>query len=360
MVKCQSCGAENAPGRARCEYCDAALEATRHLDVQWNARSREGVAGRGKLVVVAGGADATGERARTAVEAAFSAAVDAGGAQAKAEQIEAAMRQRLPALLPPGWTIESFTLEALSAPVPGQALPGQARGPGAPVPASSGCKVPAFLVLLFLTFSSSCCALGAFLAGGQAAERAGKLSKAQVMTPAQAAAATGPVCVEAHTAQVESALVLGELRALTIVTTRAKMRTVTRRDSKGNTTTRQERGPEQTSTQSVDGFKLGPLRVVVGQETEFTPLTPLDEEEEDELGGRVRRSVFRADAPITVAGPVERGVMQAQEITSLATRAELLDKLQSDARGGRGAGVVFAVFALLFLLGTVAALLKRK
>lgn len=352
MVKCQSCGAENSPGRARCEYCDAALAATRHLDVQWSARSRDGTAGRGRLVVVAGGSDATGERARGAVEAAFAAAVDAG---AKADQVEAAMRERLAGLLPPGWTIESFQVEAVSAPAahpgPGQVRPAAASG-------GAGCKLPLFALLFLLALGSSCCALGGFLAGSDASARAARVRVARVVEPVQAGD-TGYVCLEAQTARVSSPLVLGDLRALLIETRSAELRTVTRRDSKGVTTTRKERGPERTTTERVASFQLGGLDVAVSKDTRFSPLTPLQEEEEDELGGRVRRSVFKADQPLTVVGMVRSGTLLATEVTTYPTRIQFLEKLEGEARTDRVMAVVFVVMTALFLLAGVAALLKR-
>jgi len=60
VARCQSCGAENSAGAARCEYCDGALEAgPTALLVEWTVQAR-GARARGRAQVQAGSADSAG------------------------------------------------------------------------------------------------------------------------------------------------------------------------------------------------------------------------------------------------------------------------------------------------------------
>ena len=355
MVKCQSCGAENAPGRARCEYCDAALVATRHLDVSWSARSRDGLAGRGRVVVVGAGEDATGERVRSAAEAAFAAAIDQVGAQATADQVTAAMLERLPALLPSGWTIETCLVEALSAPPVGGAQPRPAGSPGSGV----GCKVPAALVLMFFTAAFGCCGLAGLLAGSDASGRLARVKGAQVMTAAEAQRATGLVAIEAQVASVDSPLLVRGKPCLQVEATFTPWRKVEVR--RGNEVeVRREPGPAKPAELSrVQGIRLGPLPVTFDEHvTRMEPMVALEGADEDELG-RTTWKVFPAEKPLTVVGPVHDGVLTADEVSTFATHANLEAHLASEARFGRIMGIVFLVMAGLAMTLTALSLRSR-
>lgn len=348
MVKCQSCGAENAPGRARCEYCDAALVATRHLDVSWSARSRDGLAGRGRVVVVGAGEDATGERVRSAAEAAFAAAIDQVGAQATADQVTAAMLERLPALLPSGWTIETCLVEALSAPPVGGAQPRPAGTPGTGV----GCKLPFGLVLLLGALPLGCCGLGGILVGSEASGRLTRIEPAKVMSAAEAAQATeatGPVCVEGQLAVVASPLVVQGRPCLYVESTFTPWRKVEVR--RGNEVeVRRERGTSEAKQADwVLQFGLGPLQVQYQDHiTRYEPLVPLADEEDER--GRTTWQVFPADKPITVVGRMAGSVLSADEVSGHPTKAALVGHLSSQKSSGRVVGLLSLGLAGLLVL----------
>lgn len=320
-MKCQSCGAESDGARARCEYCDAPLQGVRALEVQWTARGRDGVAGRGR-VSVAAPPDLSAEQLRAKAEAAFAAALDAAGAGASVDQVSASMRERIAAMLGREVQLQACEVQALTAgPLPGQAPGGR---PAAPASSNIACRVFAALLLISIAACSGFCGLGGWIAGTESAALAARARQAQVLKVPEARQAQGLVVVESHRPEVDAPLLVGEVPCLKID---------------------RPRDPKQLDR--APGFRLNRLEVLIDPDTRFDPLREVGKEGARAING------FRADQDVTVMGEVRDGVLRAELVSALSGREKLVAKLDGDASTGRFMGLALPAVALAAMLAGV-------
>lgn len=320
-MKCTSCGAEASPGRARCEYCDAPLQEARALEVQWTARGRDGVAGRG-LVAVTAAPDFSAEQLRAKAEAAFAAALDDTGAKAGADQVSAAMRERLTTMLGPGIPLQACEVQAITTgdlPAPAPA-PGAGMGPVV-------CRLFAALFLVSLALCSGMCGLGGLINSRDHSAKLAMVETAEVMGIPKAREASGPVCIESHVPIVETPLRHADVPLLYLAP-----------------------GPGKSKPEHVAAFRLNRLEVTVTSGTVFEPLEEIGPEPRDQRRG------FPAEKAITVAGVVNQGTLRAELVTTHATKAELVSWLREKASNDRVFGisglvacVVLGVLALVMV-----------
>jgi hypothetical protein len=329
VATCKACGGDNGPGAARCQYCDQPLADVRVVELDWELQTAGGATGRGRVKASAP-AGAPTEGVRAAVEAAFGAAVTTVGADAGAARIAEAMRARLPALLPPGHTLESLDVTSVSAFVLVGRTPG---GATAPRPASGG-GCPLGCVALAL---SLCCITSGLAGGGTGIAMewdVARLRSAKVVTPAEAKTATGLVTVQAATATIDSDLLLGP-------------------DGTPCLWLREDRpqggGGASPAAEHVEAFHLGPLEVRPGRVT-----TSWDQPEQVRAkvdGETVTYSAIRADKPVTVVGTVEAGVLQGDHVyvSTRPSAASMADGLAEAAQAGRIGGLVSLLLGALGL-----------
>ncbi|MCO5166475.1 MAG: hypothetical protein M9894_08930 [Planctomycetes bacterium] len=339
MATCRSCGGDNAGSATRCQYCDQPLQAVRTLEVHWQVRAGQGPVGRGILRVSAP-ASAGADPARVAAEAAFGAAITALGPQATAEQVQPLMAQRLPALLPPGHSLEALTVEQVSAFVP------MARGVDAAASVGEGSAAAAGgcgpLACLALAMGLCCLTSGLFgIVGAQSdAEIAARLGATKVMTAEEASRASGPVAVE---------------NVLPVVGAGAPV------TSDGVVCLwLSEPGPGGAArSRWVDSFRVGALEVRPDATTTWdAPVTLVAP-----VGTHTRGvEAIRADRPVTVAGDAANGVIgggPGSVVSTRPSRDAVLRELERKARDGRAATVVITVIGALLLV-TGWALRRRR
>lgn len=302
MATCKGCGGDNPAGAARCQYCDQALQTLRTLELDWDVRTGAGASGRGRLRLQAP-TSVSSDAARVAIEAAFGAAVAALGPEARAAQVEAHMRERLPALLPPGCALETLAVDAVSAFVlVGRAAPSSARG------CSLGC----------LALASVLCCLPWGLLGPlmilASEEDLARLRSARVATTAQEAlAAPGVVAVQGVVATVGSDAPLSPdgVPCLWLST----------------------KGPGgEAVVEKVDAFRLGEVRVEVDDTASWDHARSFTHQVD---GRTVHYQAIRADRPVLVVGTVQAdGLLTGEKVTisTRPTRDALLEHLQGMQR----------------------------
>lgn len=329
MATCKTCGGDNAPGKARCQYCDQPLVELRTLEVDWDVRTGDGASGRGRVRVQAPTTVGV-EPTRAAVEAAFGAAMTALGSGATAEQAQPLMAQRLPALLPAGHVFESLTVDAVSAFV----LVGRAVAPGAgphvaTAPgAGAGCGLGCIALLLSL-----CCLSSGFLSvlvGFLMASDVDRIRAAQVLSAADASRASGYVCVEGVVAAVGTDAPVAVDGTVCLY--------LSERDARGRTVARY-----------APSFRVGPLEV------QPDSLTSWDNAKSHtaRVDGVVHTfTAIRADQPVTILGEVERGVIaggSGSQVSTRVSRDAVANHLADVSRASRIAGAIVFVVGALFL-----------
>jgi hypothetical protein len=347
------------------------------VHVDWTCRTPRGVTGRGKLdaqVPVAEGAPARADGLRGFVDAAFSAAVDEVGPEAGPKAVEAAMDRRLSALLPKDHRIvtleveavETFVLQGRPVDQPSHAGSGPGARPAQPVK-------PGILGLFCLVAAGSCCLLmgvGGIGAGSDFASQKAVAAKAPVMTAIEAVKATGLVCVQGVTAQVDSALRIpgGEKSYLVLVeteTTTEAYTSKTTRTVNGRRETVETEGERSKSLPAtrtvVPRFRVGPLAVV-------TDGASWDGEKALAASRKSGASTFAytgfdADQPLTIVGHVQAGSLgkggEAFVISSQKSRDDLVAHLASLSTSTRAFGVVAALVGVAFFLGALMIVVRR-
>lgn len=354
-----------------------AMSEMQAVHVDWTCRTPRGVTGRGKLdaqVPVAEGAPARADGLRGYVDAAFSAAVDEVGAEAGPRAVEAAMDRRLSALLPKDHRIvtlqveavETFVLQGRPVDPVGHAGPGPGARPPQPVK-------PGLAGVFCLIAAGSCCLLmgvGGIGAGSDFASQKAVAAKAPVMKAADAAKATGLVCVEGVTAQVDSALRIpgGEKSYLVLVETETTTEAYTSRTTRTvngrreTVETEGERSKTLPATRTVvPRFRVGPLTVV-------TDGASWDGEKALAASRKSGASTFAyagfdADQPLTIVGHVQAGSLgkggEAFVISSQKSRDDLVAHLASLSTSTRAFGVVAALAGVALFLGALTIVVKR-
>lgn len=322
MATCRACGGDNAPGKARCQYCDQPLHELRTLEVDWEVRTGDGASGRGRVRVQAPTTVGV-EPTRAAVEAAFGAAITALGAAATAEQAQALMVQRLPALLPAGHVFESLSVNAVSAFV----LVGGAVAPAGPAPqvtapgSGLGCGLGCFALMLGLCCVSS--GLLTVLLGFFMDSDVTRLRSAQVLSAAEASRASGYVCVEGVVAAVGTEAPVAADGTVCLW--------LSERDERGRTVVR-----------TAPSLRVGALEVRPDTRTNWGEAAHLS----PRVDGVVRTfSAIKADQPVTIIGQVERGVISGGAGSFVSTRPSrdaVADHLAEVSRASR----IFGFFVL--------------
>lgn len=325
MATCRSCGGDNAPGKARCQYCDQPLVDVRTLELDWDVVTPTGARGRGRARLhAAPGFDAAA--ARGVVEAAFTLAVTIAGADAGAARVQAAMAERLPGLLPPGTTVESITVESVSAFVlvaDGGPAPAASPPQGSGASCSLGCAALALALCCLLSGVSSFGMSFAMVADAE------EFRSAKLVTPAEAAQADGYVALEAVTVSAVSSdapLAPDGARCLWL---RA-----------------QPRSGRQEPARWASSFRVGPVEVRVAPETTF------DGAEAYPLGvERAEHLAILADRPVTILGRASHGVLDSRlRISTRRSRDELAEELERTARAARGSGLACSAVGLIALV----------
>lgn len=344
------------------------LAELQQVHVDWTCRTPRGASGRGKVdaqVPTSSGAEAL----RGFVDAAFSAAIDEVGAEAGPKAVEAAMDRRLSALLPKDHRIVTLEVQAVETFVltarPAEPVRGGA-GPAGPAP-QKGCGL---VGIFLLVASGSCCLLfgvAGFGAGSEWSAAQAAARRAPVMSAAAAAKASGLVCVEGVTAQVDSALRVegaGEVPYLVLVETESRQERYTERSTRHLDEDRRVTVTEER-TRTVKGdpvrrvvprFAVGPL-VVVTDGAQWDGEAAL-------AATRVSgASTFaytglRADVPLTIVGHAQAGTLgkggETFVISTQPNQAALVARLGSLSTGSRVfGGFALAAGALLLVLALV-------
>lgn len=366
MAVCTSCGGSNAAGASSCEYCGSPLDGRQQIDVAWVAHSGEGARAEGYLTVEAP-ADTDAARVRALAEAAFAASHDALGSGARRETLEAAMRERLEQLAAGTMEIRKLGVTTYSPPqrlgAAGAAAPSPAPAPAASAPSRGrlfSCAIGAFALLQILC--GGLCLTGSVAAKREAAAVAG----ARVLSPEEAAAASGLVCVEAVRAELAEPPVArtdeAEIPCVYLKETRVTEEQVSRRGRRGRrrTSTETTRHPAQIQAPE---FRLGPLTVRPSVDASWKGARTLgvrtvDEQQWYELEG------IPLDTPLTALGTVEDGVLQegADELFVISTQpshAALVSELRGASQGMQVLGIVALALGALLLLGSLAFAQRR-
>lgn len=317
MSTCRGCGGDNAPGAARCQYCDQPLQSVRALELDWDVRTGGGATGRGRLRLQAPAA-VGGDAARVAVEAAFGAAMTALGPSADAARVQALMRERLPALLPPGCALEALSVESVSAFV----LVGGA--PDATASGARGCSLGCLALATVL-----CCLpwglLGPVVAVASESDIARVRGARLVTTPEEAlGGAPGPVALQGVVATIDSGAPVSPHGDPCLWLSEPD-----------------ERG--RAVVTSVDAFRVGELRVELDATVNWD--SPVSYRHE--VPGRSRTyTAIRADRPLLIVGTLQPGGLLAGDhvyVSTRATRDDLVEHLESMRRSA----IVLGVAALL-------------
>jgi hypothetical protein len=337
------------------------------LEVAWSAQTAEGANGAGRVAIEAPTGTST-DTLMAAAEAAFAGAVDAKGAEASAEAIQAEMKERLGALLPENQTLTTLEVTSFESFV---LVAGAVKSETVAKDAGSGRKPVALVLLglsLFCLASGGLCLLGGVLKS----EEAALIKTAKIVSPEDAGAASGLICLEAVVAQIDSAIVApvappssGDVASVqTGIACLFLRETVTRTTHKPVGTPRngEQRTRDSKKTKVINHFVsrflVGELLIQPTERTEFLGLAPLPSRSERDV--HTKYLALAATTKITLVGRVNNGIMMEATgptnrifVSSAPTRDALAADLKQASRMGYQFGfpaIAFGCIVLVFSL----------